>query len=101
MSNTLKSVSAFALLMVALLMAESVFLSLREKGIVKKRVFVKMVALPDLCISTEAKYIRHRSLSDIFSIFSENPQSISYFTTTFVYAPSKVLYNTPDKVTSR
>ena len=36
----------------------------------KKNQFVKIIALPDLAISTELSYIRHRSLSDVFSIYS-------------------------------
>ena len=56
-----------------------------------KKLFVKTIELSDLAISTEAKYIRHRSLTTIGAIFSENPESIEYFPTTFVYAPSPVL----------
>jgi hypothetical protein len=77
---------------------ETTYLSLKEKNISQKKLFVKKIGLPDLAVSTEAKYIRHRSLSDIFSIFSEDPEGVSYFVTTFTYAPSTVLYNTPSKI---
>ena len=56
-----------------------------------KKLFVKVIGLPDLAISTEAKYVRHRSLTTIGAIFSENPESIEYFPTTFVYAPFPIL----------
>ena len=77
---------------------ETLYLKNRQKNEAYKRFFVSKVALPDLAISTEAKYVRHRSLSDIFSIFNENPVAISYFVTTFAYAPSKSVNNTPNRI---
>ena len=38
----------------------------------KKKRFVELVGLPDLAFSSEANYIRHRSLSNVFSIYSED-----------------------------
>ena len=55
-----------------------------EKTIEKKNLFVKTIGLPDLAISTEARYIRHRSLADINSIFSDGPEHIEYAPTTFI-----------------
>ena len=54
------------------------------KTTVKKNLFVQTIGLPDLAISTEARYIRHRSLSDINSIFSDGPEHIEYAPTTFI-----------------
>lgn len=51
-----------------------------------KRLFVKSVALPDLAISTEATYIRHRSLSDFFSIYKDDGALREYFTSTYVFS---------------
>ena len=48
-----------------------------------KAIFVSLVGLPDLAISTEAGYIRHRSLSDIKSVFTDGPEHLEYFTSTF------------------
>ena len=73
--------------------AQIIYLNNQEKHIDKKRLFVKTIGLPDFAISTEAKYIRHRSLTSIGEIFSENPESIEYFPTTFAYAPSPLLRN--------
>ncbi len=78
------------------MVSEITYLSLKNKHMEDKVAFVKKIGLPDLAISTEAKYIRHRSLSDIFSIFNENPISVSYFVTTFAYAPSNVVDITPN-----
>ncbi|MEA3554495.1 MAG: hypothetical protein U9R39_08885 [Campylobacterota bacterium] len=55
-----------------------------DKTIEKKNLFVKTIGLPDLSISTEARYIRHRSLSDINSIFSDGPEHLEYAPTTFI-----------------
>ena len=56
-----------------------------------------MLQLPDLAISTEAMFIRHRTLSDTFAILKEDPQLKEYFPTTFIYSHSHILQNTPSK----
>jgi len=61
-----------------------IYYSTSEKTIEKKNFFVKTVGLPDLAISTEARYIRHRSLSDINSIFSDGPEHLEYAPSTFI-----------------
>ncbi len=72
--------------------------SLSKKDIEDKNILVNSLGLPDLAISTEAMYIRHRSLSDIFSIFKESPELKEYFPTTFIYSHSHILKNTPSKI---
>ncbi|MEA2049798.1 MAG: hypothetical protein U9O56_03630 [Campylobacterota bacterium] len=54
-----------------------------EEIYVKKNDFISVVGLPDLAISTEANYIRHRSLSDIKMIFIDGPEHIEYFPSSF------------------
>ena len=61
-----------------------IYYSTSEKTIEKKNLFVKIIGLPDLAISTEARYIRHRSLSDINSIFSDGPEHLEYAPSTFI-----------------
>jgi len=51
--------------------------------------FVQLVQLPDLAISTEATYIRHRSLADIFSIYKDDGNLREYFPSTFTYSHSQ------------
>ena len=63
-----------------------------------KNILIETHALPDLAISTEAMYIRHRSLSDIFSLFKESPSLLEYFPTSFVYNFSSNINNTPSKI---
>lgn len=49
----------------------------------QKSDFISIVGLPDLAISTEAGYIRHRSLSDTKSIFIDGCEHLEYFSSTF------------------
>ncbi len=49
----------------------------------KKDLFISLVLLPDLAISTEAPYIRHRSLVTAWDIFTDGPEHIEYFASTF------------------
>jgi len=58
---------------------------------VKKNSFVKLVALSDLAISTEATYVRHRSMSDVFSIYKDDPTLREYFPSTFAISHSHII----------
>jgi len=51
---------------------------------IDKDIFVSIVGLPDLAISTEASYIRHRSLASIKTIFFDAPEYIEYFPSSYV-----------------
>jgi hypothetical protein len=66
--------------------------TLSQNAIFKKNVFVKVTSLPDLALSTEANYIRHRSISDIFSIYRDDGTLREYSPSTYTYAPAKGLY---------
>ena len=98
MSRSLRYFTFFLSFVAVVFVSEIIFLSNRPKNFSEKRSVVALTTLPDLTLSTEAKYIRDRSLSDIGSVFSEDPEGISYFATTFVYAPSNVLNITPNKI---
>ena len=74
--------------------------TLSKRDIEDKNILVSSLGLPDLAISTEAMYIRHRTLSDTFSIFKEGPELKEYFPTTFIYSHSHILNNTPSKITN-
>ncbi len=65
--------------------------SMDENVLRSKKEFVKAVQLPDLCISTEASYIRHRSLSDFFSIYRDDGALREYFASTYVFSASDIL----------
>lgn len=49
---------------------------------------VRLVGLTDISLVTEAKYIRHRSLSDLYSIFDYSPEAREVFPFSFVYSSS-------------
>jgi hypothetical protein len=66
--------------------------SLTQQIINKKNIFVKATSLPDLALSTEANYIRHRSISDIFSIYRDDGTLREYSPSTYTYSLSKGLY---------
>jgi hypothetical protein len=53
-----------------------------------KRNFVYIVGLPDLSIATEARFIRYRTLSDVYSPFNEGPEILDYFPASFTYYPA-------------
>jgi len=65
--------------------------SLPHESITKKNIFVKVTSLPDLALCTETTYIRHRSISDLFSIYRDDGTLREYFPSTFTYTPSKVI----------
>ncbi len=66
----------------------------------KKLFFIQKTGLPDLAISTEASYIRHRSLSDLFSIYKDDGNLREYFPSTFTYSHSTLINNTPNRITN-
>ncbi|PLY08150.1 MAG: hypothetical protein C0625_02905 [Arcobacter sp.] len=72
--------------------------SLNKKNILEKNILLKAIGLPDLSTSNEAMYIRHRTLSNTFSIFKDSPELREYFPSTFIYSHSHILNNTPSKV---
>ncbi len=60
--------------------------SIDKDALYAKREFVESIKLPDLAISTEASYVRHRSLSDFFSIYKDDGALREYFASTFVFS---------------
>jgi len=68
------------------LVGEIIYINLKEDfNISKREEFVKFIAMPDLAISTETTYIRNRSITDIFSIYRDDPILIEYFPSTYIY----------------
>ena len=55
----------------------------------KKIDFVRVTGLPDLALSTESPYIRHRSLTNVFSIYSEDACLREYSLSSFTIANYK------------
>ena len=85
---------AFLVLVFALL-GEGLYLesakSTSDAMLEKKIAFVKLSTLPDLAIATEASYVRHRSLSEMFSLYKEDGSLREYFPSTFAISHSHII----------
>ncbi len=64
--------------------------TLSQKQKDTKKEFVSLITLPDLAISTEATFIRHRSLSTTFDIYKDDGVLREYFPSAFVIMNSKI-----------
>ena len=62
-----------------------------EKQQIKKQNFIKIAGLPDLAIVTETSSVRHRTMSDLFSIYRDDANLREYFPSTFVYSHSHII----------
>jgi len=73
--------------------------SFNDNEVKQRNVYVQLVSLPDLSISSETRSIRNRSLSDVFSIFNEGPEIRDFFPASFIYSPSPNLKLQPSRIT--
>jgi len=89
---------SFMFLISSLICIEVIYLNMQDKRATEKETFVKLIGLPDLAISNETHYVRHRSLSDTFSIFSNSPTLSENFPSTFVYNYSDIQKNLPSRI---
>ena len=46
-----------------------------------------LLTMPDAALSTEAHFIRHRSVSVLFDVFGLGPALLPYFPSDYIYAP--------------
>jgi ABC-type sugar transport system permease subunit len=85
----------FMVFLVLFFICESIYLSIFKsvdaQMLEKKIEFVKLCKLPDLAISTEATFVRHRTMSDIFSIYKDDASLREYFPSTYVYSHSHII----------
>ena len=83
------------LLLVSLLVIEGVYLystkTISPELYAKRNNFVRTTGLPDLAISTEATFVRHRSMSDLFSIYKDDGSLREYFPSTYAYSHSHTI----------
>jgi hypothetical protein len=95
MNKKSKSVFYSFLTLVGLLCVETLYLeatkSISSDMLNSKMTFVNLVGLPDLAISTEATYVRHRSMSDLFSIYKDDGTLREYFPSTYAYSHSHII----------
>ncbi len=62
-----------------------------KEALLPKKEVVGLIGLPDMALSTEAHYIRHRSLSDLCEVFGLGPALLPYFPSDYIYAPPSYL----------
>ncbi len=51
----------------------------------KKQKTVQLIKLPDLAVVTEATWLRHRSISNVFTVFPEDGSLLDYYPASFIY----------------
>jgi hypothetical protein len=85
------SFSVISIVIVAELFYINANKSLHDDILEKKIAFVQLSGLPDLAVSTEASYIRHRSLSTVFSIYKDDGSLREYFPSTYTISHSHIL----------
>lgn len=56
----------------------------------EKRQLVKLLALTDLSLSSEARYTRHPTQADVFAPFQDFPGALEHFPTGSMIAPHPV-----------
>lgn len=61
--------------------------------------FNEIVGLPNLSITTAARYLRHYSLSDLSTPFQDYPCSQEHFPASFAFAPPD-FKDMPDRLTT-
>ena len=88
---------AFFLILLCVGSLQIVYLQVNNQAqnIQDSKRFVEVTGLPDLAISTESMYLRHRSLSSTFAVFKDDPLLLEYFPSTFAYQHTPLLSNTP------
>ena len=82
-------ISVFSILTAEVLYLQSTK-SMTNEQRQKKLDFVRLSGLPDLAISTEANYVRHRSLSSVFAIYKDDSSLREYFPSTFIISHSHI-----------
>lgn len=57
----------------------------------KKRAFIELSGLPDLAISNEAYYTRHRTLATLSSIYGDDGSLREYMPSTYAFSYSHII----------
>ena len=65
--------------------------SMSSEALEKKLSFVSLIGLPDLSLSSESYYIRHRTLSNVFSIYPDDGTLREKSNSSFVVSHSHII----------
>ena len=94
LTNTYKLLF-FLIVTISLVIFEILYLNYKnpitKEILSKKNSFISLVKLPDLAISTEATYIRHRSLGTVFSIYKDDGTLREYFPSSYAISYSHII----------
>ncbi len=58
-----------------------------EHQVKLRRGFQKIVGLPNLAVTSAARYLRHYSITDLSTPFQDYPASLDHFPAGFAFAP--------------
>jgi hypothetical protein len=50
-----------------------------DKELFDKSEMVELLAITDLCLFTDARYMRHPSMADLHTAFQDHPTSLEHF----------------------
>ena len=90
--------SCLSILFISITLYLNTYKSMSMMQYNNKNQYVKLTSLPDLALSTQSSYIRHRSLTDVFSIYQYDGALSEYDITSFTYSLSKINYSISSKV---
>lgn len=85
----LSFVSIFTLLVFELIYIDA-NISMSKDTKNSKSKFIEFVGLPDLAISTEASYVRHRSMSNVGDIYKDDGSLREYSVFTYAISNSHI-----------
>ena len=92
--------SSISILLFSIALYLNIYKSMSKIEYENKNQFVKLTSLPDLALSTQSSYIRHRSLTDLFSIYSNDGVLREYDITSFTYSLPNINHSKSSKVIS-
>lgn len=98
MTSKSKTLFFFILFTCSLIVLQVGYLKKNTITSAKQEIFVSLVGLPDISLVSEAHYVRHRSLSDVFSYFGDSPELLEYFPSTFVYHYASIFDKNPSRI---
>lgn len=75
-----------------------------EQQLKLRRQYQKQIGLPNLAITSAARYLRHYSITDLATPFQDYPASLDHFPAGFAFAPpdfsnmpSPIVFGKPEK----
>ena len=91
-SNVLLALLASEILLFGLVFVHAAYKEEAERPVLaEKKEMVSNWALTDLCLFTEASYIRHMSQADIHTPFQDHPFSLEHFPSGSIVAPPAII----------